>query len=73
MGGSIMSDRQTQTDREWLIFIERDIDALDRQIYHARWTITQSKTALERLCAARDSLFAQAQEILDRLDGKPSP
>lgn len=71
-GGSIMSDRQIQTDREWLIFIEKDIDTLDQQIHHATWTITQSQSALERLSAARDSLLAQAQEILDRLDGKSS-
>lgn len=67
-----MNDREIQSDREWLMYIEKDIDALDQQIYHARWTITQSQTALERLCAARDSLLAQAQEILDRLDGKSS-
>ena len=67
-----MSDRQIQTDREWLIFIEKDIDTLDQQIYHAKWTITQSQSALERLRAARDSLLSQAQEILDRLDGKSS-
>lgn len=67
-----MNDRETQTDRDWLMFIEKDIDALDQQIYHATWTIRQSQTALERLSAARDSLLAQAQEILDRLDGKPT-
>lgn len=67
-----MNDREIQSDREWLMYIEKDIDSLDQQIYHARWTITQSQTALERLCAARDSLLAQAQEILDRLDGKSS-
>ncbi|CBS90025.1 hypothetical protein [Azospirillum lipoferum] len=67
-----MNDRDIQTDRDWLMFIERDIDGLDRQIYHATWTIRQSQTALERLSAARDSLLAQAQEILDRLDGKPT-
>lgn len=67
-----MDDRDIQTDRDWLMFIERDIDGLDRQIYHATWTIRQSQTALERLSAARDSLLAQAQEILDRLDGKPT-
>ncbi|CAO3410204.1 hypothetical protein [Azospirillum largimobile] len=67
-----MNDREIQSDREWLMYIEKDIDALDQQIYHARWTITQSQTALERLSAARDSLLAQAQEILDRLDGKSS-
>lgn len=67
-----MDDRDIQTDRDWLMFIEKDIDGLDRQIYHATWTIRQSQTALERLSAARDSLLAQAQEILDRLDGKPT-
>ncbi|MFP5514287.1 MAG: hypothetical protein ACLGJC_14505 [Alphaproteobacteria bacterium] len=67
-----MNDREIQTDRDWLMFIEKDIDVLDRQIYHATWTIRQSQTALERLSAARDSLLAQAQEILDRLDGKPT-
>ena len=67
-----MDDRDIQTDRDWLMFIEKDIDGLDQQIYHATWTIRQSQTALERLSAARDSLLAQAQEILDRLDGKPT-
>ncbi|AWU96416.1 hypothetical protein [Azospirillum ramasamyi] len=67
-----MNEREIQTDRDWLTFIEKDIDVLDQQIYHATWTINQSQTALERLSAARDSLLAQAQEILDRLDGKPS-
>ncbi|MDR6774925.1 hypothetical protein [Azospirillum sp. BE72] len=67
-----MNDRDIQTDRDWLMFIEKDIDVLDQQIYHATWTIKQSQTALERLSAARDSLLTQAQEILDRLDGKPT-
>lgn len=67
-----MNDREIQTDRDWLVFIEKDIDVLDQQIYHATWTIRQSQAALERLSAARDSLLTQAQEILDRLDGKPA-
>ncbi|MBP2301822.1 hypothetical protein [Azospirillum picis] len=66
-----MTNRHVQTDREWLAFIERDIDSLDQQIYHARWTMTQAQSALDRLSAARASLLTQAQEILDRLDGKP--
>lgn len=65
-----MSGGSEQTDRDWLAFIEKDIDTLDQQIYHAKWTISQAQSALAQLSAARDSLLAQAQEILDRLDSK---
>ena len=68
-----MNEREIQTDREWLLHIEKDIDSLDQQIYHANWTITQAQTALGKLSNARDALLVQAQEILDRLDGKSPP